>query len=380
MSVFSPELPTLSANYRPRRVTGALQIVTRRYSNLTNPRAACGDTSLRNSTCAPELQIVVSRTPYRMSQERNTWERHRMNQPEPLFGINIDPGTADPSDAFRRAEIADREGIDLALIQDHPYIDRFFDTWMLLAMIAARTERVHVGTNVSPLALRPPAMLAKAAASVDVLSGGRLELGIGTGGFAQGIASFGGELPGKTDIVPAFDEAVRVIRGLWESQGGFRFEGDYFTLKGTRFGPNPVHPIRIWIGATKPRMLRLTGRLADGVSVSNAYVPESDLPEVHRQIDAGAKRSGRRPDEIRRMYNLMGVVDLAGSPNSTEELRPNTPLLDADGWVEHLVHLCRDLRMDTLNFWPLGEKQIEQIEVFAGEIVPAVRRVMNQSA
>ncbi len=303
----------------------------------------------------------------------------RMSQPEPLFGVNIDPGTADQADAFRRAEIADREGIDLALIQDHPYIDRFFDTWMLLAMIAARTERVHVGTNVSPVALRPPAMLAKAAASVDVLSDGRLELGIGTGGFAQGIASFGGELPDKPDIVPAFDEAVRIIRGLWESQGGFRFEGDYHTLKGTRFGPNPVHPIRIWIGATKPRMLRLTGRLADGVSVSNAYVPENELLDVHRQIDAGAAQAGRQPEEIRRMYNLMGVVDLPGNPNTAEALRPNTPLLDANGWVEHLTHLYHDLRMDTFTFWPLGEKQIEQIEVFAGEIVPATRQELDKS-
>ena len=235
-----------------------------------------------------------------------------MERPQPLFGVNIDPGTADPDDAFARAELADREGIDLALIQDHPYIDRFFDTWMLLATVAARTERVHVGTNVSPLALRPPTMIAKAAASLDVLSGGRVELGIGTGGFAQGIASFGGKLPEKADIVPAFDEAVRIIRGLWQSENGFRFEGSYYNLRGTRFGPQPAHPIRIWIGATKPRMLRLTGRLGDGVSVSNSYVPESELAEVNRHIDEGATQAGRQPEEIRRLYNLMGIIDLPG--------------------------------------------------------------------
>ena len=139
-----------------------------------------------------------------------------------------------------------------------------------------------------------------------------------------------------------------------------------------------MHPIRIWIGATKPRMLRLTGRLADGVSVSNAYVPENELPDVHRQIDAGAAQAGRQPEEIRRMYNLMGVVDLPGNPNTAEALRPNTPLLDADGWVEHLIHLYHDLRMDTFTFWPLGEKQIEQIEVFAGEIVPATRQELDK--
>ncbi len=303
-----------------------------------------------------------------------------LEQPQPLFGINIDPGTADAADAFTRAAIADRQGIDLALIQDHPYIDRFFDTWMLLATVAARTARVHVGTNVTPIALRPPAMLAKAAASLDVLSGGRVELGIGTGGFAQGIASFGGHLPEAPDIVPAFDEALQIIRGLWQSEGGFRFEGQYHTLKGTRFGPRPAHPIRIWVGATKPRMLRLTGRLGDGISVSNSYVPESALADVHANIDAGAAQAGRRPEEIRRLYNLMGIIDLPGSPNSTENLRPGTPLLDANDWVEQLVHLYRDCRMDTFVFWPLGEKQIEQLEVFAEEIVPAVRRELDAAS
>ncbi len=293
---------------------------------------------------------------------------------KPLFGLNIDPGTADKDDAFARAELADREGIDLALIQDHPYIDRFFDTWMLLASVAARTERVHVGTNVSPIALRPPAMIAKAAASLDVLSDGRVELGIGTGGFAQGIASFGGHLPEKADVVPTFDEAVRVIRGLWQSEGGFKFDGRYYTFKGTRFGPQPAHPIRIWIGATKPRMLRLTGRLGDGVSVSNAYVPESELAEVNRNIDEGAAQAGRQPEEIRRLYNLMGIIDLPESPNSADILRPNTPLFSADGWIEHLLHLYRDCRMDTFVFWPLGEKQMEQLHVFVREVVPAVRQ------
>jgi len=299
-----------------------------------------------------------------------------ISQPEPLIGINIDPGTDDPNDAFERAAIADTHGIDLALIQDHPYIDRFFDTWMLLAMIAARTDRVHLGTNVSPLPLRPPAMLAKAASSVDVLSGGRVELGIGAGGFPQGIAAFGGTMPPTSQIVPAFDEALRVIRGLWESEHGFNFSGDHYNFKGTRFGPTPAHPIRIWVGAAKPRMFRLTGRLADGVLVSNAYVPESQLAEVNQYIDDGATRAGRTPDQIRRGYNLMGAIDLPGSPNKPADLRPSTPLLDIDGWVEHLVHLYRDCRMDTFIFWPLGERQREQLETFAIEVAPAVRTAL----
>lgn len=297
-----------------------------------------------------------------------------MPQPAPLFGVNIHPGVGDQAEAVRRARIADASGLDLALVQDHPYIADFFDTWTLLTTLAALTERVHLGSNVSPLPLRPPAMLAKLAATLDVLSGGRVELGIGAGGYPLGIAAFGGAVPQRSEIVPAFDEALQVIRGLWQAERSFRFEGQHYQFKGTHFGPRPAHPIRIWVGATKPRMLRLTGRRADGVLVSNSYVPEEQLAEVNQRIDEGAARAGRAPEEIRRGYNLMGMLELPGRANDPSQLRPGTPSLPAVGWVEHLVHLYRDADMDTFIFWPLGEHQIEQIEAFAGEVVPAVRK------
>ncbi|MBX6343312.1 MAG: LLM class flavin-dependent oxidoreductase, partial [Thermomicrobiaceae bacterium] len=252
-------------------------------------------------------------------------------RPAPLFGINIDPGTADPQDPFRRARIADLSDIDLATIQDHPYVAHFFDTWMLLSMLAQATERVHLGTNVSPIPLRPPAMLAKAAASLDVLSGGRIELGIGAGAFPQGIAALGGTIPPRPEIVPAFDEAIQVIRGLWQSQRSFSFSGTHYQLRGTRFGPRPVHPIRIWVGATKPRMLRLAGQRADGVLITNTYVPEERLPEVNRLIDEGASRAERDPTEIRRGYNLMGAIALPRLPNESDEVRSGAPVRTVDG-------------------------------------------------
>jgi alkanesulfonate monooxygenase SsuD/methylene tetrahydromethanopterin reductase-like flavin-dependent oxidoreductase (luciferase family) len=299
------------------------------------------------------------------------------DRPNVQLGLNIDPGVADPNDAVRRAEIADRSGIDLIAIQDHPYIAHFFDTWTLLTMLAAHTERVRLGTNVSPLALRPPVMLAKMAASLDVLSGGRVELGIGTGGFRQAIEAFGGRLPPQSEIVPAFAEAVRLIRGLWSSEHGFSFEGRYYQLKGTRFGPKPAHPIPIWVGATKPRMLRLAGRLADGVLITNSYVPEAALDELNQQIDEGAAQTGRAPSEIRRGYNLMGAIDLPGHPNRAEDLRPGTPLLSADGWAEWIIQLYRERRMDTFYFWPLGDRQIAQLEVFAAEVSQAVHAELD---
>jgi alkanesulfonate monooxygenase SsuD/methylene tetrahydromethanopterin reductase-like flavin-dependent oxidoreductase (luciferase family) len=291
----------------------------------------------------------------------------------PLFGVNVDPGTTNIAESYDRARIADIGGADLVMVQDHPYLDRFLDTWTLLTMLASVTERVRLGTNVSPIPLRPPAMLAKAAASLHALSGGRVELGVGAGAYRKGIEAMGGSLPPRGQLVPAFAEALQVIRGLLEGSGSFRFEGEHYTLRGTRFGPKPASPIRIWVGATKPRMLRTTGRLADGVLVSNSYVPVEDLPTINRHLDEGAAEAGRSPEAVRRGYNLMGVIEVPGLRIDTSDVRSGTPVMPADGWIEHLVELARDHRIDTFTIWPLGNHQIEQIHAFVSQIAPAAR-------
>lgn len=295
-----------------------------------------------------------------------------MARPLPLLGINVHPDVEDPNDAFDRARIADISQLDLITIQDHPYIPYFLDTWTLLSALAGVTSRVHLGTNVSPLPLRSPAMLAKAAASLDVLSRGRVELGIGAGGFPKGIASFGGEVLPVGERVTAFEEAIQVIRGLWESTEKFTFEGRHYQLHDTNFGPKPDHAIRIWVGATKPRMLRLVGRLADGMLVSNTFVSEHRLTGINQMIDEGAASVCRSPDEVRRGYNLMGAVELPGLPNHSREIGLNTLVMPPAGWIDYIVRLYREQRMDTFIFWPLGDNQLAQIEAFAREIAPAV--------
>ena len=106
------------------------------------------------------------------------------------FGYFLIPNAADPLLATARE--VERLGLDCIGVQDHPYQRRFVDTWTLLAMIAATTSRVGVFPDVANLPLRPPAVLAKAAASLDVLSGGRVELGLGAGGFWDAIQAYGG--------------------------------------------------------------------------------------------------------------------------------------------------------------------------------------------
>src|SRR4030088_907609 len=108
------------------------------------------------------------------------------------LGIFAVPDATDPRSTIEQIIAADRSGLDLVGVQDHPYQRRFFDTWTLLAYAAGRTERVRLVPDVLNLPLRLPALIAKSAASLDVLSGGRVELGIGAGAFWDAIAAMGG--------------------------------------------------------------------------------------------------------------------------------------------------------------------------------------------
>src|SRR5579864_6898163 len=105
------------------------------------------------------------------------------------FGVFLIPQAADTERLLRLAVLADELGFDLIGIQDHPYQRLFLETWTLLTAIAMRTRKISVFPDVANLPLRPPAVLAKAAASLDILSGGRVELGLGAGGPLEAIRS-----------------------------------------------------------------------------------------------------------------------------------------------------------------------------------------------
>src|SRR5919198_1129100 len=174
---------------------------------------------------------------------------------------------ADPETTVRTIRAADQAGLDLVGVQDHPYQRRFFDTWTLLAYMAGRTERIRLVPDVLNLPLRLPALIAKSAASLDVLSGGRVELGLGAGTFWDGIEGMGGPRRTPKESVDALEEAIGTLRAFWSGE-----------LEGVKPGPQPAHPIGIWLGAYGPRMLRLVGRLADGWVPSVPRLPFEEVP------------------------------------------------------------------------------------------------------
>jgi alkanesulfonate monooxygenase SsuD/methylene tetrahydromethanopterin reductase-like flavin-dependent oxidoreductase (luciferase family) len=197
----------------------------------------------------------------------------------PEFGASVEP-LADPPDwAARIVGAADRAGLDLVGIQDHPYQRRFFDTWPLISTLVPTTERVRFFPDVANLPLRPPAMLAKAGASLDVLSGGRVKMGLGAGAFWDAVVAMGGPRRSPGEAVRATEEAIQVMRLVWSDERSLRFDGEFYSLRGMRPGPRPTHEIGIWVGAYGPQMLRLIGRLADGWVPSLGYSPPEKLPE-----------------------------------------------------------------------------------------------------
>jgi alkanesulfonate monooxygenase SsuD/methylene tetrahydromethanopterin reductase-like flavin-dependent oxidoreductase (luciferase family) len=223
------------------------------------------------------------------------------------FGYFINPDATQPMRALEqaiKADAADVAGIDLIGIQDHPYQHRFHDTWTLLSVIAARTSRVTVFPDVANLPLRPPAMLAKAAASLDLLSNGRVELGLGAGGFWPAIKAMGGPARTAGESVSALEEAIEVIRLCWTGGRGLKFDGRFYQLAGLNAGPVPAHAIGIWLGAYRPRMLRLIGRAADGWVPSLGYLTPEQLGEAGARIDDAAREAGRDPSAIRRVLNV----------------------------------------------------------------------------
>ena len=271
------------------------------------------------------------------------------------FGYFLVPNADDPLLATARE--AERRGLDYLGVQDHPYQRRFFDTWTLLSYLAGRTERIALVPDVVNLPLRPPAVLAKAAASLDVLSGGRVELGIGAGGFWDAVEAMGGPRRTAKESVDALEEAIAILRAFWSGERSVTFEGEHYRAKGLQPGPPPAHPIGIWVGAYGPRMLRLTGRLADGwlPSLGARFMTPEDAPRMHAAVDEGAQAAGRDPAAVERAVNIMG---LDGPPN---------------GWAAQLERIVAELRFTTLVVGVPAEDPVGFVRRLGEDVAPALQ-------
>jgi alkanesulfonate monooxygenase SsuD/methylene tetrahydromethanopterin reductase-like flavin-dependent oxidoreductase (luciferase family) len=275
------------------------------------------------------------------------------------FGVFVIPATMNAARALDVASIADEVGFDLIGVQDHPYQWRFFDTMTLLTAMAMRTHRITLFPDVASLPMRPPAVLAKAAASLDVLSSGRFELGLGAGGFWEAIKAMGGSVRTPGESVSALQEAIHVTRLMWSGERNLKFDGRFYQLSGVNAGPKPAHDMGIWVGAYRPRMLGITGRLADGWVPSLGFLKPDDLTVANQRIDEAARAAGRDPKSIRRVLNY-------GYP------------VDADT-ADTLATLVLEHGIDSFMVSEDGDEPREHLTRFMSEVAPSVREKVAEA-
>jgi len=251
------------------------------------------------------------------------------------FGTFITPDVAQADRVVELALLTEAAGLDLATFQDHPYQRRFLDAWAVVATVLARTSTLRVTANVTNLPLRPPHVLATTVATLDVLSHGRVELGLGAGAFWDGIVQMGGPRRTPGEARRALEDGIAVVRRTWER------------------GPAPVHDVQVWVGAIGPRMLELTGRTGDGWLPSQSYVPPETLAERNARIDDAATAAGRSPVDVRRLYNV--------SPS------------DDPAWAEWLADLAL---IHGMSAFIVGSDDPRVIQRFGTEVAPAVRELV----
>ena len=199
-----------------------------------------------------------------------------------------------------------------------------------------RRPRVRVAPNVANLPLRPPVVLARSVASLDILSGGRVELGLGAGAFWDAIAAMGGpRLTPRAERRRAARGDRRDPRDLDAGGAGAPLDGEHYRLDGAQAGPAPAHDVGIWLGAYKPRMLRAHRRARPTAGCRAGATPQPDeLPAMNARIDEAAVEAGpaargrsggsQRQRQLRRRRRVPAGPAAATGPSSSPGSRSTT--------------------------------------------------------
>jgi alkanesulfonate monooxygenase SsuD/methylene tetrahydromethanopterin reductase-like flavin-dependent oxidoreductase (luciferase family) len=171
------------------------------------------------------------------------------------------------------------------------------DAWGTITALGAVTEKLRLGTMVSPATFRHPAVLAKAAVTADHVSGGRVECGIGAGWWEREHKLYGFELPPVGPRMDALEEQMQIVRGHW-GEGPFSFDGEYFSARELDALPKPVQqPLPLILGGRGgPRSLRLAARYADEYNTVMATAEE--VGEIRRRLDQACEAEGRDPSTL----------------------------------------------------------------------------------
>jgi len=293
------------------------------------------------------------------------------------FGIDFLPDV--PLDEFARRFLYIEElGFDIAGTGDHFAHFWFpsqpwFEAWTLLSALATQTSKIRIGPLVTPFAWRNPAFLAKQAVTVDHISHGRLELGLGAGvRWDPGYKMTGIPNWGSRGRVARFREYVEIVDQLLRNEVT-DYEGRYYKIKGAVMNPRPVQKPRppITIAAHGPRMLKIAARLADTWTTIG---PAESLEEIRRQnglVDKYCKEIGRDPRTLRRSYWLMY--------SDAEKEKGLFQYYESEEAFREMVRPYIDMGVtEVLLSYPYRDEQLPMFEKIAREVIPELKAEYNK--
>jgi alkanesulfonate monooxygenase SsuD/methylene tetrahydromethanopterin reductase-like flavin-dependent oxidoreductase (luciferase family) len=292
-----------------------------------------------------------------------------------LFGAGISTAVGAARQTLQLAAEADRDGLDLFTVSDHPYFASRLDAYALVGMALGRTARIAGLVNVTNLPSRPAPMLARMVTSLSALSEGRIVLGLGAGGAWDEIVKLGVARLGPGAAVRALEEAIGLIRALCGGGAPVTFDGEFYQVTGLE--PALVPAPLVWTGSGGPRSLAVTGQLADGWIPGHAADWLSPRYRTSRPlIDQAAAEAGRDPRDVATIYNLPGVITS----------RPLAATREGDGrwiggsveqWVAELSGAVLEHRAAGFIYFADDASQQVAVGRWGKEIVPAVREAIS---
>lgn len=312
------------------------------------------------------------------------------------WGLQSSPQHVSYGEILQLWQRADALGYDSAWLFDHfmPITGErtgpCFEGWTLLTALAAQTHRLHVGCLVTGVIYRNPAVLAKMGATLDVVSGGRLELGIGAGWFEAETRAYGMPFPSVGERLSRLDEAIQVIRKLW-TQDTSDFSGRHYTLTQARCEPKPVQKPTptIWVGGQGEKVtLRIVAEQADGWDMD--MLPLDVYDHKLFVLREHCERADRDPATVRKMIHFAGAIaaDEREARQRTEALAKswNTTVTDLQGRVllgtpqqaaeQLMAYIERGVEHFVLSV--AAPYDMKMIELYINEVAPLVESLAQK--
>jgi probable F420-dependent oxidoreductase len=321
----------------------------------------------------------------------------------PHYGFSL-PGAAAPSwdSVLGWAKKAEDLGFDSVWVSDHLFLDlaRYggspeprgtLECFTTLAGLASVTQRIRLGTLVVCNDLRPPSMVAKIATTIDLMSKGRLELGIGAGWYEAEFEAAGVPFERPGIRVDRLAEAVQILKGMTTSEE-FSFAGRHYQIEEAHNLPQPAGRLRIWIGGKGDRVVKTAARHADGYNAVWAWTPQTYAGRL-AVLDRAARQAGRDPSQIARSVGLYTLI--AGSDRGLEkrwqayaEATPIHVRQTLDEWrKDKLCGTPHEIAATAGEFAALGVEEVilgfglvpfqiadpSSVEEFAGKVFPLCR-------